>query len=100
MKYADTVVTSQYSSIDAKLNRLLNIGSIGDLNVNPSPSAPIPTAVESISKLRAALNAKSSSNMPQQQQPLQGSLSMQILIAGLCQPGFSLAACAQNWVWR
>jgi hypothetical protein len=68
MDYADMVVASQYSSIDAKLNRLLNSGSNGDLNVNYSPPAPVPTAAESVAKLRAALNAIFSGKAPQQQQ--------------------------------
>ena len=66
MEYADTVVSSQYSSIDAKLNHLLNSGSNGDLNVNSSPPATILTASESVAKLRAALDAKSSGKTPQQ----------------------------------
>ena len=68
MEYADMVVASQYSSINANLNRLLNSGSNGELNVNSSPPAIILTAAESVSKLRAALNAKSSGKAPQQQQ--------------------------------
>ena len=68
MEYADTVVASQYSSIDAKLNRLINSGSNGELNVNSSSPAIILTAAESGAKRRASLNAKSSGKAPQQQQ--------------------------------